>query len=123
PTLPVFSDQAGNPLYSMIGPNFCGVDGGSKGAWATSPNGTKVGGWLGKDANNVISWVLPTDSSWSVYNAYYVMAEQTVIGQTTSLKCRVTSAPPPPADGKTYASGAPVMATSDKTVTLRLLAK
>lgn len=123
PSLRIFYDQAGNPLYSMIGPNFCGVDGGSKGAWASPPTGAKVGGWLGKDANNVIAWALPTDSTWSVYNAYYVMADQTVIGQSTSLKCKVTGSPPAPLDGKTYASGAPAMLTSDKTVTLKLLAK
>lgn len=123
PSLRVFYDAAGKPLYSMIGPNFCGVDGGSKGAWASPPTGAKTGGWLGKDANNVIAWALPTDSTWTTYAAYYIMPEQTVIGQTTSLKCKVMASPPPPADGKTYASGAPVMATSDKTVTLTLLAK
>ena len=122
-SLRIFYDQAGNPLYTMIGPNFCGVDGGSKGAWASPPIGAKVGGWLGKDANNVIAWALPTDSTWSTYAAYYVMAEQTVIGQSTSLKCKVMASPPPPSDGKTYASGAPAMLSPDKTVTLRLLAK
>ncbi len=122
-SLRVFYDQAGNPLYSIIGPNFCGVDGGSKGAWASPPTGATIGGWLGKDANNVLAWALPTTSAWTTYNAYYVMAEPTAVGQTTVLECKVTTTPPPPADGKTYASGAPAMLSPDKSVTLRLLAK
>ena len=123
PSLRVFYDQAGQPLFSMIGPNFCGVDGGPKGAWASPPIGATIGGWLGKDANNVVAWALATSSAWTTYNAYYVMAEQSVVGQTTTLNCKVTGSPPPPADGKTYASGAPVMTAPDKSVTLRLLAK
>jgi hypothetical protein len=123
PSLRLFYDQAGKPIYSMIGPNFCGVDGGSKGAWSSPPIGATVGGWLGKDVNNVIAWALPTTSDWTVYNAYYVMAEQNTVGQTTVLKCKVTASPPAPADGKTYASGAPVLLNPDKSVTLTLLAK
>src|SRR5205085_8575824 len=30
PALRVFVDNAGVPLFTMIGPNFCGADGGSK---------------------------------------------------------------------------------------------
>lgn len=124
PSLRVFYDQGGRPLYTMIGPNFCGADDGSpKNAWASPPIGSTIGGWLGKDANNVLAWALATSSAWTTYNAYYVMPEQNTVGQTTVLTCKVTASPPPPADGKTYASGAPALTNPDKSVTLRLLAK
>jgi hypothetical protein len=124
PSLRVFNDGAGNPMYAMIGPNFCGIDAGSpKGAFASPPIGETVGGWLGRDANNVLSWALATTSDWTTYNAYYVMPDISTIGQTTVLNCKVTATPPPPADGKTYASGAPALVGPDKSVTLRLLSK
>jgi hypothetical protein len=123
PWLRLFYDQSGKPIYSMIGPNWCGVDGGPKNAWASPPIGQTVGGWLGKDANNVIAWALATSNDWTVYDAYYVMTEATTVGQTTVLKCKVAAVAPPPADGKTYASGAPTITTPDKSVTLTLIAK
>ena len=116
----VFTDQAGSPLY-LIG-TTCGVDG-PKGAWATKPIGATIGGWLGKDAANVIAWALPTDTTYAVYSAYFTMPERTVIGQTTVLNCKVSTAPPAPADGKTYSSGAPAMSSPTTSTTLRLLAK
>lgn len=123
-SLRAFVDNAGQPLFVMIGPNFCGVDGGPKAAWASPPvAGMKRGGWLGKDATNTIAWAMSASDTWTAYTAYYVMAEQTVIGQSTVLNCKVTSSPPPPADGKTYASGAPALSAPDKSVTLRLIAK
>jgi hypothetical protein len=124
PSLRVFYDNAGQPRFTMIGPNFCGADGGSKMAWASPPTeNAMIGGWLGKDANGTIAFALPTRGTFTTYLAYYVMADQTVIGQTTTLDCKVSSDPPPPADGKTYASGAPTIAAPDKSVTLRLIAK
>jgi hypothetical protein len=119
--LRIFYDQAGLPLY-MIAPNTCGIEG-PKGAWASPPIGATIGGWLGKDANRNLAWALPVTSSYATYSAYFVMAEQTVIGQTTTLKCKATASPPAPADGKTYASGAPAMASPDKSTTLTLVAK
>lgn len=116
----VFTDLAGVPLY-VIG-TTCGVDG-PKGAWATPPVGATIGGWLGRDAAKVIAWALPTDTSYTRYSAYLLVPERTVIGQTTVLNCMATSSPPPPSDGKTYASGAPAMPNPTASYALRLLAK
>lgn len=124
PSLRVFYDNGGQPRYAMIGPNFCGADGGMKAAWASPPaENNMIGGWLGKDANNNIAFALSGSSTYATYAAYYVMADQTTIGQTTVLNCKVSSSPPAPADGKTYASGAPTISAPDKSVTLRLIAK
>jgi hypothetical protein len=117
----IFYDQAGNPLY-LFGGNTCGVNG-PLAATATPPIGGNIGGWLGRDASRTLAWALPTDGSYTSYAAYFVMAEATAIGQSTVLKCKAMPSPPPPADGKTYASGAPAMASPDKTTTLTLLAK
>jgi hypothetical protein len=62
-------------------------------------------------------------ASYSAYAAYFVMAEPSAIGQSTVLKCKATTSPPPPADGRTYSSGAPAMPNPDATVALTLLAK
>src|SRR5206468_3886187 len=99
PAVRIFTDALGNPLY-VIG-STCGVDG-PKGAWASPPIGAKIGGWLGKDAANNISWALPVDDTYAIYSAYFVMAERTTIGQSTTLNCKATTSRPPPADGKTY---------------------
>ena len=120
PYLRIFSDQSGRPLYVIS--TTCGVDG-PKGAWASPPIGATIGGWLGKDANNVIAWALPTTSTYSAYSAYFTMAERTVLGQTTVLNCKATASPPPPADAKTYSSGAPAMTAPTTALTLKLLAK
>lgn len=125
-SLRVFYDQAGTALFLMSPSQSpqCAPEFGPKGAWATPPIAGGIGGWLGTDANKNLAWALPAASnSYSVYAAYFVMAERTVIGQTTVLKCKATASPPAPADGKTYASGAPSMPTPDKSVTLTLLAK
>lgn len=119
--LRVFADQAGNPLY-LIGWT-CGADGGPKGAWASPPIGNKIGGWLGRDANKVVAWALPTTDSYSTYAAYFVMPEATVIGQSVVQKCMATSSPPLPSDGKTYSSGAPAMPAPTTQTTLTLLGK
>lgn len=121
PTLRIFNDASGNPLYAFIGPEFCGSDGGPKGALASPPAPGGVGGWLGKDANNVIAFALAQNGSYSPYNSYYVMPARTVVGQSTTLSCVATASPPPPADGKTYASGAPAMPTPQTISSLTLL--
>ena len=120
-SLRIFYDQAGIPLFAMS-PNTCGIEG-PKGAWASPPVGATIGGWLGRDANRTVAWALPLTSSYATYSAYFLMAEQSTLGQTTTLKCKATTAPPAPADGKTYASGAPAMPSPDKSTTLKLLAK
>jgi hypothetical protein len=123
-TLRVFFDNADKPLFVMIGPNFCGADGGSKAAWASPPaENSMIGGWLGKDATNTIAFALPATQQFTSYVAYYVMADQSTIGQSTTLHCKVTSSPPPPADGNTYASGAPALTGPDKSVALKLIAR
>lgn len=122
----LFHDQTGAPLF-LMGPNGCGIDAqgveSPKAAWASPPAGGTIGGWLGRDSNNILAWAMPTTSSYSTYASYFVMAEQTVTGQTTSLMCKATPSPPAPPDGKTYASGAPVMPAPDTKKTLTLLAK
>ena len=114
-------DQTGNPLY-LTSPT-CGVGGQRGGAWASPPASGNLGGWLGRDANRVLAWAVLTAGSTSVYSSYFVMPEQTVIGQSTVMSCKKTASPPAPADGKTYASGAPAMPTADSRSTMTLQAK
>lgn len=123
-SLRIFYDQSGNPLY-LMSLNTCGILGNQNGSWATPPIGGGVGGWLGRDSNKIIAWAAPSTAAppYSGYSVYYVMPELTAIGQTTILKCKETAAPPVPADGKTYASGAPAMPSPDRTWTFTLLAK
>lgn len=121
----IFYDQAGNPLY-LTSPT-CVASGSESaqrgGAWASPPGPGGMGGWLGRDANRVLAWASTTGGSSTSYIAYFVMPEQTVIGQTTVMRCMKTASPPPPADGKTYASGAPAMPTPYSTSTMTLQAK
>ncbi len=123
PSLRVFRDQAGKPLYTIIGPNFCGADGGPKTAWATAPTQNRTGGWLGQDASGVLAFALAASNAWTIYTAYYRMTSVSTVGQTTTLLCQATATPPPPADGRTYASGAPAMVSPTTSVQLRLLSK
>jgi hypothetical protein len=119
--LRIFYDVEGNPLF-LMSPNTCGPDG-PKGAWASPPIGGTIGGWLGTDASKDLAWAQPATNTYAEYTAYYLMAESSVIGQSTILKCKATSSPPAPADGKTYASGAPAMPSPDDMTTLTLLTK
>jgi len=120
-SLRIFYDGNDRPLF-LMSPNTCGPDG-PKGAWATPPIGATIGGWLGKDSNNVIAWAQPRDPSWSEYTAYYVMNDQNVIGSSFALQCKATTSPPPPTDGKTYASGAPAITAPDDQTMFTLLTK
>jgi hypothetical protein len=120
PYLRMFTDATGKPLFVIS--TTCGVDG-PKGAWASPPIGATIGGWLGRDATGTIAWALPTTSSYSVYSAYFVMAERATLGQTTVLNCKTSASPPAPTDGKTYASGAPAMSGPTTSRTLTLIAK
>lgn len=115
----IFYDESGQPLY-LIG-YTCGVDG-PKGAWASPPIGATIGGWLGKDSANTIAWALPTDTSYQTYSAYFSMAEQTVLGGTTTLYCKASASPPVPSDSRTYASGAPTIESPTTSTVLNLLA-
>jgi hypothetical protein len=118
--LRIFTDAAGNPLFLMS--PHCGIDG-PKGAWASPPIGATVGGWLGKDSNGVIAWALPADTTYTTYASYLTMEAKTDLGQTTTLNCKASASPPPPADGLTYASGAPTITSPDMTANLTLIAK
>jgi hypothetical protein len=122
--LRIFFDDAGSPLF-LMGPNTCGPDG-PKGAWASPPIGGTingfVGGWLGVDASNNLSWA-QLGNTYPQHTAYYVMANVSTIGASTTLNCKATTSPPEPADGKTYASGAPALPSPDVSTTLTLLTK
>ncbi len=120
----IFYNEAGSPVY-LIGPTppACGVLDAPKGAWPTPPLGATIGGWLGRDSNGTIAWALPLTSSYATYSTYHVMQEQAAIGGSTTLRCKITTSPPPPADGKTYASGAPAMPSPDASAPLKLMAK
>jgi hypothetical protein len=122
--LRIFFDDANKPLF-LMGPNTCGPDG-PKGAWASPPipgtmNGF-VGGYLGVDASNNLSWA-QLGSTYPEHTAYYVMANPSALGESFTLNCKATSSPPEPADGKTYASGAPAIPSPDVSTALTLLAK
>jgi hypothetical protein len=123
-SLRIFYDAAGKPLF-LMGPNTCGPDG-PKGAWASPPipgtQGGFVGGYLGTDATNKLAWA-QLGYNYPEHTAYYVMQDLTVVGQSTTLDCKATTSPPEPADGKTYASGAPALPTPDVSTSLTLLTK
>lgn len=111
-SLRIFYDSASSPVY-LFSPNTCGPDG-PKDAYRNP-------GRLGTDASKTLAWAQSgNDTS---FNAYYVMAERSVIGQATDLKCLETATPPEPADSMTYASGAPPMPSPTKSISLTLLAK
>jgi hypothetical protein len=116
----IFYDQAGTPLY-LTSPT-CGVaQGGTRGgSWASPPIGANLGGWLGRDSSRTLAWAY---SDASGYVAYFVMPEASAVGQTTTMSCKRTASPPPPMDGKTYASGAPAMPTADSRSVMTLMAK
>jgi hypothetical protein len=124
-SLRVYYDQSGTPLFLMrtsVSGNMCGVDNDPKAAWASPPL-NDIGGWLGRDVTGNLGWAVPISTYSAGYGAYFEMVDQTVIGQSTILKCKASGSPPAPADGKTYASGAPAMPTPDGSITLTLLAK
>jgi hypothetical protein len=98
------------------------------GAFATAPtaamaltDGSRVGGYLGRDASNKICWALPTDATWSNYRAVYAMDAAGTVGTMTTLVCQPASGDPAPSSGTTYASGCPSI-TSGAQAQLSLLA-
>ncbi len=117
----VFYDGNAKPLF-MMSPVTCGPSAGM-GVWATGTFGPgNVGGRLGTDAAGNTGWAQVAPGGMS-YSAYYVMVEPTAIGQSTMVKCQATTTPPVPANGMTYASGAPDIATPDTVTQLTLLTK
>ena len=98
-------------------------------AWSISPsvapdNGTgmKAGGYLGIDTANNLAWALPTDFTWSSYRALFVMKRGVSIGSSVNLTCKFQSTVPAPADGNTYASGAPSISNPSTSLSLKLVA-
>jgi hypothetical protein len=118
-SLRIFFDAADMPLF-LMSPLTCGGSG-PLGAWASPPIGATIGGWLGKDSANNVAWALPLTNTYETYRAYFVMTDTNTLGSNVTLDCKATATPPPPTDGKTYASGAPAMPTPDVQTPLTLL--
>jgi hypothetical protein len=98
-------------------------------AWNISPavapdggNGMKAGGYFGLDASNNLAWALPVDFTWTGYRALFVMQRAAVAGSSVNLACKFQSTVPAPADGNTYASGAPSISNPTTNVSLKLVA-
>jgi hypothetical protein len=119
--LRIFFDAMGEPLY-LMSPLMCGGQG-PRGVWASPPIGATIGGWLGKDGSGNISWALPVANDYAMYRAYMTFADTDTVGNTVSVKCEASASPPPPADNKTYASGAPAMPSPDVTTQMTLITK
>ena len=127
-TARVYYDAAGEPAYAFA-PNVCGVGSDSpKAAFAADPDdspaytdGRRTGGWLGRDPDGTLCWVLPVDSTWSSYAAYLTLPEVESLGSSATLSCQTTSSPTPPSSGSTYATGCPAI-TADETTELDLAA-
>lgn len=119
-SLRMFLDANGKPLF-LSGPRTCGGGSGLAPAWSSPPIGGTIGGWLGKDAAGTVAYAVPFDNTYAAYVAYMVMADTDTVGATVSLNCKATASVPPPADNKTYGSGAPAMPSPDVMTPLTLL--
>lgn len=124
-SLRFFFDENDEPLYLTQSPT-CGPPG-PLNVWAAPPSrpgseGSFIGGYLGRDADGVLAWAM-LGNTFPELVSYNVMPEATTSGETTVLNCKATDAPPEPADGQTYASGAPEMPSPDLTRTLTLIAQ
>ena len=127
-TARVYYDAADEPAYAFA-PNVCGVGLDSpKAAYAADPDdspaytdGNRIGGWLGRDPDGTLCWVLPVDRTWSAYAAYLTLPEQDGVGSSASLSCQTTSTPTPPPSGSTYAAGCPAI-TAESITALTLAA-
>jgi len=117
--LRIFLDAMGKPLF-LMSPLICGGQG-PRGAWASPPIGATIGGWLGKDTTGTVSWALPLMNDYATYRAYMEFTDSNTVGDTVTVDCKATASPPPPADNKTYASGAPAMPSPDVSTQLTLL--
>jgi hypothetical protein len=120
----VFYSAPTSPSLLFIGlngtPMTCGPFG-SAGAIA-APSGDGYGGYLGRDTTGTLGWAFPTDNMWSSISTELAMAEKQNLGETTTLLCRKVTSDPMPAGG-TYASGAPMIASPDYSVTMMLVAR
>lgn len=98
-------------------------------AWNISPavapdsgGGMKAGGYLGLDASGNLAWALPTDFTWTSYRAVFVMRRGGTVGSSVNLSCAFQSTVPVPADGNSYASGAPSISAPSTTLSIKLVA-
>jgi hypothetical protein len=116
-----FSDAAGTMPISLDGPveipgngpsgsHLCAISGEVyDSAWPAAPSDCSMGGcfgrggYLGVDANGVMTWAMPADQ-WD-YTSYALVAQMTLpktIGATTTLDYVCTSTVPMPANGTNY---------------------
>jgi|GEM_PF-3500156 len=123
----VSSDEAGHVWTGDI-PN-CMFGNFANEAWNISPDvapdggsGMKAGGYLGLDATNHLAWALSTDFTWLDYRGLFMMKRAAAIGNAVDLTCEFASTVPAPADGNTYASGAPSISIRTTSLSLKLVA-
>ncbi|HUS65157.1 MAG TPA: hypothetical protein VMZ28_11470 [Kofleriaceae bacterium] len=132
--LRVYYDANDSPVYSLFqqragafGTCLDGVYG--IGAYPADPDevtplndGSRAGGWLGKDDTDTLCWAYAADNTYETYNNYLTMDHVDTVGMTTTVSCEQTADPTPPTSGSTYASGCPAIA-ADTTVELTLTAQ
>lgn len=116
------------PLY-LANTNACSVTAATGGVFPIDPaqspvysNGSRSGGWLGRDGTGTICWALPADTMWSSYVSYLTMPEITTLGSSGTLSCQATTATLPPTSGSNYSSGCPAI-TPDTSTTMTLVAR
>jgi hypothetical protein len=63
-----------------------------------TPSGT--GDWLGEDASGQICWALPTDQTYTAYQAMMLMTDAHSIGDVVGISCQLTSSVSPPTSGE-----------------------
>jgi hypothetical protein len=85
-------------------------------------DGSKIGGWLGRDSTLTTCWVVPGQRDFSAYRAYMTLGSAANVGDSATLSCQATTAPTPPSSGMTYASGCPPI-TPAGTAALTLVAQ
>lgn len=85
-------------------------------------DGSRLGGWLGRDSTQTTCWVVPNDKAVTTYRAYFTLGNATTVGDMATLSCQKTTSPTPPSSGSTYAAGCPPI-TPDATANLQLVAQ
>ncbi len=88
----------------------------------TYGDGSKIGGWLGRDSSQTTCWAVGSNKEWTGYRAYFTLGNTTAVGDSATLSCDATASPTPPTSGSTYASGCPAI-TADATGSLTLVAQ
>ncbi len=78
-------------------------------------------GYLGLDGTNTLGWAVPVDQNYTTWASEFSMPQQTMIGQSSTLKCLTITSDPAPAGG-TFASGAPAIGGATYSSTMKLMA-